>query len=191
MKRKYLIAIAGVSACGKSLLARKIVESGVFEKSSILCLDSYYFCGQSNYDVPSAIDWCRLGRDIDLLRRGGAISLGRSGAWHHSEAVSELRWNSLLIVDGLFAGRCKSHFNVTDLFVYVDSNHYLAGARRLCRDVFVYGEDVSDALEYIENVVVDSIRRYILPQRRIADFVYDGEASWTSLVERLREVCNG
>ena len=139
MKDRVLIALAGPSASGKSHLARQIASVGLLRKSEVISLDCYLLEDQDNYDIPESIDWSKFEKDLDGLRIGNIIEISQTG--HSLVRKSLVQWNDCLVVEGLFALTNDKLCEMSDMKIYLNTNQYLAGARRLYRDVVVYKDD--------------------------------------------------
>ncbi|MCC5842495.1 MAG: metallophosphoesterase [Opitutales bacterium] len=180
-----IVALAGPSGSGKSLLAGSLRESLGIEVCTVLSIDSYYrdlghlppeAREQIDFDHPDALDTDRILTDLADLRTGRPIARPHYDFHTHTRSpISEaLAPAPLILVEGIFALALEALQTLFDetWYLHVDADTCLA--RRLARDVSERGRDPAEVRARFERDVRPSIVRWVSPQRDIANHVFDG-----------------
>ena len=144
-----ILAITGGSGSGKSTVLRALADH-LGARASMLSLDDYYRPkeelpvdgnGETNFDVPEAIDHVALHRDILKLGRGEQVSF-QSYTYNKDLMTSELtvveprEW---LIVEGLFVMCYPDVVEMADVKAFIHASPEIRLARRKDRDLNVRG----------------------------------------------------
>ena len=171
-----ILAITGGSGSGKSTVLRALADH-LGPRASMLSLDDYYRPkeelpvdgnGETNFDVPEAIDHVALHRDILKLGRGEQVSF-QSYTYNKDLMTSELtvveprEW---LIVEGLFVMRL---------------------ARRKDRDLNVRGYAPEEVDYQWKHHVSPAYSAHIEPHQAQCDVVIDNDHDWTPGLKQLIE----
>jgi uridine kinase len=180
---KQLILIAGPAGAGKTTLAERISSSGMFGAAPILCTDWYFHRGLDDYDAPSTVDVSRLKDDVRALASGRDIDVAYRN--HIEEGVANIAWTNTLIVEGLYTLTYEWLMQESGFRIYMSTHPYLAGARRVLRDIHTYGDPAEAALSRIQSHVVPAMLQFIEPQKSCADIEYAGDGDWPALVQKL------
>lgn len=192
-----VIALAGPSGSGKSLLARTLRESLGIEACTVLPIDHYYrdlshlapeARGHIDFDHPDALDTERIARDLAALRAGRVVACPHYDfATHTRGPVSTaLTPAPLLIVEGVFALALEHLRPLCDEAWYLDLDANGCLERRLRRDVEERGRDPEEVRLRFNRDVRPSLKRYVEPQRAQAAHVFDGGLSMETLLGQAR-----
>ena len=195
-KRPFLIGIAGPSGSGKSALAVALHQELGASSTSVIPMDAYYQdlsrlpfeerCAR-NFDAPEALDWDLLESHMEALLAGESIEQPCYDFATHtrrgqSRSVQPLPY---LLVEGILALHSKSMRQLFGLSVYVDASEDVCLARRIERDMRERSRTRESVLRQYEDTVVPMARAHVLPTRRFADVVADGEGRLEESLEAI------
>lgn len=178
----YIAGIAGGSASGKTTFIRRLTEVFGPQELCVISQDHYYKPaseqlrdedGMINFDLPEGIDFSRLHRDIQRLRRGKRVELVEytfnNPAKFPTTVVLEPA--PVLIIEGLFIYTYPKISNLMQLKMYIDAKEELKLNRRLQRDVKERGMEEDTVLYQWNRHVVPAYERYLLPYKEEVDLV--------------------
>ena len=190
-----IIALTGGSGSGKSTVLKGLSEH--FKgHSSILSLDDYYrpreelpidSNGETNYDVPQAINHDKLLGDLNKLMNGESVSI-ETYTYNRDAMKSEvitITPSDWLIVEGLFVMHDPGVRNLFDLTAYIDAAPNTRLERRKLRDFTVRGYDPDEVEYQWHNHVRPADQVYIEPWRNKCDVVIDNEKDYTEGLSEL------
>jgi len=180
----YLIGIAGPSCSGKGEVAAWLRQQ---VNAVELCVDSYYHDQAgipfevrvlNNYDVPEALDWPLIVRQVSDLRAGQAVEKPVYDFSMHTRAAHTVLFQPapVVILDGLFVLHHPEVRAMLDLKVFIDAPDEVCLARRTQRDIEQRGRRKEDILRQFKQQVQPSADKYIRPTKVYADVVLDGTA---------------
>jgi uridine kinase len=179
-----LIAIAGMSGAGKTVLTRALAAR-LADQAAVLALDSYYQPldhltederAARNFDHPEALDWPLLVGQVNRLL-GGATVAGPVYLFdRHTRAphTALIEPRPYVIVEGILALHEPRLRALAHLKVFVSAPAAECRRRRLARDVAERGRTEESVLRQYRASVVPMARRYVLPTRRHADLIVSG-----------------
>ena len=189
-----VMAIAGASCSGKTSLAEAVAAGLPASDTVIVSLDSYYHdlsylaAGMRearNFDHPDSIDLDMFERDLGLLASGGGALVpvydyvthtrAPRGAWRAIDP-STARISRLVIVEGLHVLYREGSRELYDLSIFIDIDLDTCLRRRIDRDVRERGRTREGVTEQFERTVRPMCEEFVLPRRRHADLVVDGES---------------
>lgn len=189
--RRLLVAIAGGSASGKSFMAHhlraELLRHGV--PATVVALDNYFRdrddpdlprtpSGHICFDAPSSYFEEEFRNDVIALLRGET----RCGPQYKKDSMSRLKERirllpeKIIIAEGLFAvsflGRIPRLVTTSSLIkVYMEASEPMRQSRRVKKAVEHYGVAEKKAETVFKNIVLPYHKRYIAPQRDIADVI--------------------
>jgi uridine kinase len=177
-----LIGIAGGSASGKTLVARRIHEALGSRRVVVVKQDSYYrdLSGMSeedrarqNFDHPDAFDWALLGAHVRTLLDGGFVDEPVYDFTHHRRLPETQRVGgaSVVVLEGILILDAPDLRALMDIKVYVDTESDVRLIRRLRRDVEERGRTVSSVLNQYEHFVRPMHLQFVEPSKRYADVI--------------------
>ncbi|MFM9873399.1 MAG: uridine kinase [Fimbriimonadaceae bacterium] len=179
---RMVIAIAGMSACGKTTLARDLAEE---LDGSLLQMDDYYrdipdgvAVEELNWDDPAMFHLDEWRDHLEALGRGESVAVPRYDFRTSLRSGSrEVRSSRVVIAEGQFALHPHAVPNHYCLNVFVDVDLDDAFGRRLERDVWERGRSEDSIRTQWERHVVPAWRNWVEPSRLRADLVLRGDAS--------------
>ena len=191
-----ILAITGGSGSGKSTVLRALADH-LGALASMLSLDDYYRPkeelpvddnGETNFDVPEAIDHVALHRDILKLGRGEQVSF-QSYTYNKDLMTSELtvveprEW---LIVEGLFVMCYPDVVEMADVKAFIHASPEIRLARRKDRDLNVRGYAPEVDYQW-KHHVAPAYSAHIEPHQAQCDVVIDNDHDWTPGLKQLIE----
>ncbi len=192
-----IVALTGGSGSGKSTVLNGLREH-FGDEVTILSLDDYYRPkselptddkGETNFDVPEAINYDDLTRDIRLLLEGNVVELdtytfNRSAMTSARIKIHPAPW---LIVEGLFALFNDGVRNLIDITAFIDASVETRLERRKHRDLTVRGYTPEEVQYQWDNHVRPSDIKFIEPWKSKCDVVIDNENNWELGLMKLIE----
>ena len=190
-----IVALTGGSGSGKSTVLNGLME--YFQgRVSILSLDDYYrpkeelpkdSKGETNYDVPEAINHKDLYKDLQDLSSGKSIELetytyNRDAMKSERIKIDPSEW---LIVEGLFVLHSAEVREMFNLKVFIDATIGTRLSRRKHRDLTVRGYSPDEVQYQWDNHVRPADEKFIEPWKERCDLVIDNENNWKSGLEKL------
>jgi uridine kinase len=197
----FTIGIAGASGSGKSYFTKKIKES---LNNRVLCLsqDDYYEDRSQipleqreviNYDHPNAIDFDLLRRHLIRLKNGDSIEMPLYDFTVHTRRLQHktCRPADIILLEGILIFSNKRLHSLIDFKIFVDTPLDICLARRLKRDITERGRSIDSVIDQYLTTVRPMYLKYVLPGKKIADFVVVGEGTMEkSLSSVLRVISN-
>ena len=195
-----IIAIAGVSASGKSSLAKALEElmSGECPNISagVLEGDSYYKDQahmsfdqrrQINYDHPDAIDYPLFLEHIRLLRAGSSVDAPEYNYHLHTRSKQTRRVSpaSLLIVPSTLILSQNDFLPLLDYSIFIDTPLKICLARRIKRDCNTRGRTAEFVKEQFQRDVVPMYYQFVDPSRNHANLIVSGEKEISALANQV------
>ena len=190
-----IVALTGGSGSGKSTVLNGLLDhfSG---RASILSLDDYYRPreelptdenGETNYDVPEAINHDNLFRDLKKLLEGQEVSL-ETYTYNRNAMKSEIitiKPSDWLIVEGLFVMHDARIRELFSLSAFIDAQPETRLERRKYRDETVRGYSPDEVEYQWNNHVRPADIAHIEPWKEKCDVVIDNENDWTEGLTNL------
>ncbi len=191
-----IIAIAGPSCGGKTLLARALAERLRNQGPAILPLDAYYRDlshlplperARGNFDAPDALDADRLIRDFGTLVSGEDVRIPVYDFAAHTRTSDSvlLPAGACVIVEGVHALYWPEIRESATLRVFVAADEGECLRRRILRDTVERGRTEASVRAQFEQTVMPMYRQFVGPARRFADLVLDSTAPVAALLEQV------
>jgi len=182
MERPILLGIAGGTASGKTLVARRVVEDLGSSEVVIIDQDSYYRemghlseeeRARINYDHPDAFDREFLLEHMQTLLRGQPIDKPVYDYKHHMRLAETFRieGHSVIIMEGILVLEDPALRRLMDIKVFIDTDADLRLIRRIRRDVRDRGRSLESILTQYEEQVRPMYEQFIAPSKRYADII--------------------
>ena len=181
-----IIAIAGASASGKSLIAKTIYEELRQDLNTneiaVINEDSYY-CDQShlslqqreltNYDHPKALDHDLLFEHLTMLRRGLEVEIPIYDYSQHNRLAKtyKITPKKIIILEGILLLTDPALRGLINASIFMDTPLDICLVRRLVRDVEERGRTMNTVLEQYQQTVRPMFLQFIEPSKQYADII--------------------
>lgn len=181
-----IIAIAGASASGKSLIAstihRELCDEIGAEDIGIISEDSYYKDQshlafeeriKTNYDHPNSMDRDLLISHLQQLKSGQAVDIPVYSYVKHTrtDQVTHFKPKKVIILEGILLltdERLRQEINMS---IFVDAPLDICFIRRLKRDMEERGRTLESVIEQYRATVRPMFLQFIEPSKQYADIV--------------------
>ncbi|MEI6896240.1 MAG: uridine kinase [Psychromonas sp.] len=181
-----VIAIAGASASGKSLIASTIfnelcAELGT-DQIGIISEDAYYR-NQSqlsmdqrvltNYDHPQAFDHDLLCDHLKILKNMQAVDIPVYSYTEHTRLTETIKLSAkkIIILEGILLLTDANVRAQLDLSVFIDTPLDICLIRRLKRDIKERGRSMESVFEQYTTTVRPMFLQFIEPSKQYADII--------------------
>ena len=188
MKTKdcVVIAIAGASASGKSLIANTIFEELCEELGTdqigIISEDAYYRDQShlsmdkrvlTNYDHPKAFDHDLLCEQLKTLKNNEAVDIPVYSYTEHTrlEETIKLTPKKIIILEGILLLTDPNLRDQIDASVFIDTPLDICFIRRLKRDIKQRGRSMESVIEQYNATVRPMFLQFIEPSKQHADII--------------------
>ncbi len=189
-----LIAIAGCSGSGKTVLARAL-ESHLGHCAA-LELDAYYHAqadrtlderATQNYDHPDSLDWPLLESHLTALLQGQSIEAPRYLFDVHTRAPEPLLVNPapVILIEGILTLHHPAIRALATLRVFVETDAQECLHRRMNRDIAERGRTRDSVLRQYQDSVHPMAVEYVLPSKQHADVIVSGAQPVAIAVETI------
>lgn len=181
-----IIAIAGASASGKSLIANTIFKElkadlGA-EKIAIISEDSYYKDQsemamderiKTNYDHPNSLDHQLLISHLKALIKGQAVEIPQYCYNTHNRLpeTTHVAPKKIIILEGILllsTPKLREQFHAS---IFMDTPLDMCLLRRLKRDVAERGRTMESVLKQYQKTVRPMYVQFIEPSKQYADLI--------------------
>ncbi len=182
-----IIAIAGASASGKTLLAQTVYRELIQELGescdvAILAEDAYYRDQShlamadrelTNYDHPDAFEHELLLTHLQSLNDGQAISIPSYDFTQHTRAgaTTHIAAAKVILVEGILLLSDPRLRECFDIKVFVDTPLDICLLRRIERDLQERGRSLESVIKQYTSTVRPMYFEFIAPSRSHADLV--------------------
>lgn len=189
-----IIAIAGPSGSGKSLLTRRLRAALVQDTSlaervlsvAVVPEDAYYHSqahltlderAALNFDHPDALDHALLERDLLRLKTRQAVNIPIYDYASHTRAKrsESLQPADVILVEGCLLLSQPRIRATLDLGLFVDADLDLCLQRRVIRDTQERGRTEESVHSQFESTVRPMYHAFLAPSMAHADLVISGE----------------
>lgn len=180
-KSCYVIGVCGPTCGGKTTVCHKIlekIEATIGSHEDMICVlsqDSYYNSGgpETNYDIPSALDFDLMGKHLEQLIGGQAIYAPIYDFKTHSRTneTKKIGPAKIIIVEGILIFSQENIRALCDLKIFVDADTAICQSRRIERDVEERGRTFKEVTTRYVNHVVPSNNGYIIPSKFYANII--------------------
>jgi len=178
----FVIGICGASCSGKTTVSKEIMNR--YENQDILVIsqDNYYFGGSedTNYDIPTAIDFEKLVGDVKDLIAGKSIEMPQYDFKTHSrkEKTITVEPKNHIVVEGILIYSSKELRDLIDLKVFIMAHGELCYFRRLKRDVEERGRTQKEVSERYFRDVLPSSKTFVEPMMQFSDIALINNTDW-------------
>lgn len=185
-KSCIVIAIAGASASGKSLIASTIYKELKNELGEddigIISEDSYYRDQthlameeriKTNYDHPSSMDHALLVSHLKALKQGQAVDIPEYDYAEHNRKTTctHFKPKKIIILEGILLLTDEQIRNELDMSIFVDAPLDICFIRRLQRDMQERGRSMESVITQYRETVRPMFLQFVQPSKQYADIV--------------------
>ncbi|WP_373778293.1 uridine kinase [Glaesserella sp.] len=181
-----VIAIAGASASGKSLIASTIYKELKSELGQddigIISEDSYYRDQthlameeriKTNYDHPNSMDHTLLLSHLKDLKQGHAVDIPEYDYAEHNrkKSVTHFSPKRIIILEGILLLTDERIRNEINVSIFVDAPLDICFIRRLQRDMEERGRTLESVVEQYRTTVRPMFLQFVEPSKQYADII--------------------
>ncbi|HXJ21056.1 MAG TPA: uridine kinase [Polyangia bacterium] len=177
-----LIGIAGGTASGKTTVAHRIVDALPAGQAALIQHDAYYRDRSAltpaqrallNFDEPEALENDLLLEHLRALKRGEAVDCPEYDFTTHTRKRSVRRIDpcAVVVVEGILLLAVPALREIFDLRLYVDTEDDVRLVRRIKRDMFERGRDISSIEAQFMGTVRAMHRQHVEPSKRYAHLI--------------------
>ncbi|OOH91212.1 uridine kinase [Pasteurellaceae bacterium 15-036681] len=181
-----VIAIAGASASGKSLIASTIYKELKAELGQddigIISEDAYYRDQthlsmeervKTNYDHPSSMDHALLVSHLRALKQGQAVDIPEYDYAEHNRKTSVTHFSPkrIIILEGILLLTDEKIRNEIDVSIFVDAPLDICFIRRLQRDMQERGRSLESVVSQYRTTVRPMFLQFVEPSKQYADII--------------------
>jgi uridine kinase len=181
-RRPVFVGITGGSASGKTTFIKKLSEKFNTNQICVISQDHYYKPiseqkldenGEVNFDLPEAIDFNRLLKDVKSLQKGEKVELVEYTFNNPKKFPKKLTWmpTPIIIIEGLFIFHHPKVAKIFDLKLFIEAKEEIKLNRRLARDFAERAMTKDQILYQWNNHVKPSYDKYLLPYREDVDMI--------------------
>lgn len=185
-KACIVIAIAGASASGKSLIASTIykeLKAGLGENDIGIISEDAYYRDQShmtmeervktNYDHPNSMDHTLLLSHLKALKQGNAVDIPEYDYAEHNRKPTVIHFTpkKIIIVEGILLLTDERLRQEIDVSIFVDAPLDICFIRRLQRDMQERGRTLESVITQYRNTVRPMFLQFVQPSKQYADII--------------------
>lgn len=181
-----VIAIAGVSASGKSLIASTIYKELQAELGQddigIISEDAYYGDQshlameervKTNYDHPNSMDHELLVTHLKSLKQGQAVDIPEYDYAEHNrkKTVTHFTPKKIIILEGILLLTDEKIRDEINVSIFVDAPLDICFIRRLQRDMEERGRTMESIVNQYRKTVRPMFLQFVEPSKQYADII--------------------
>jgi len=185
-KHCVVIAIAGASASGKSLIAntiyRELCEELGTDQIGIISEDSYYRDQShleldvrmlTNYDHPKAFEHELLCTHLKMLKGNNSVNIPIYSYTEHTRTKHSITLTpkKVIILEGILLLTDSALRNQIDVSIFIDTPLDICFMRRLVRDMAERGRSMDSVLSQYKKTVRPMFLQFIEPSKQHADII--------------------
>lgn len=178
----FVIGICGASCSGKTTVSKEIMKRYQNQDILMISQDNYYYGGDvnTNYDIPSAIDFEKLVSDLKQLLAGNAIDMPLYDFKTHlrKEETQRVEPKKYILVEGILIFCNKELRDLMNLKVFIMAYGELCYFRRLKRDVEERGRTQKEVSERYFRDVLPSSKTFVEPMIQFSDIALINNTDW-------------
>lgn len=181
-----IVAIAGASASGKSLIASTIykeIRAKVGDSQIGVITEDRYYRDQShltmeervktNYDHPSALDHDLLCEHLKMLLRGESVEIPEYSYTEHTRTsnTTTMTPRKVIILEGILLLTEPRLRELMSASVFMDTPLDVCLLRRIKRDVEERGRSLESVMVQYQKTVRPMFMQFIEPSKQHADII--------------------
>lgn len=193
-----IIGICGGSASGKSTISQllKSISKGRIE---VISLDSYYKPYDEltlqekrkiNYDHPDAFDIKLLIEQLRMLKKGNEIDMPiySFDTYSRCKNTMKVKPKRFIILEGMLILHFKEIRELLTKSFFIDADETNRLNRMIERDVRERGRTTDWIIYQYMRDMKPMHEEYVEPQRKIADYVIDGNNNINENIEQIMNI---
>lgn len=185
-KNCIVIAIAGASASGKSLIAstiyKELKEELGQDDIGIISEDAYYRDQthlameervKTNYDHPNSMDHALLVTHLKALKAGNSVEIPEYDYTEHNRksSVTHFSPKRVIILEGILLLTDEQIRQQIDVSIFVDAPLDICFIRRLQRDMQERGRTMESVVSQYRKTVRPMFLQFVEPSKQYADII--------------------
>lgn len=181
-KDTIIIGIAGPSASGKSLLARRITSELGSDQVVIIPEDAYYKDhshltleerNQLNFDHPDAFEHELFLKHLKQLQQGIPTDIPQYDFTRHvrKKDTKHIGKHRIIVVEGILLFVEPFLREIMDIRIFMDTALDMCLSRRLERDIIERDRSLESVLKQYHDTVRPMYLQFIEPSKRYADVI--------------------
>lgn len=182
MKKIILIGIAGGTGSGKTSVANAILAEFSSSEVALIQQDSYYnnlkhldFDERAtvNFDHPDAVDFDKMGNDLQLLMNGEVVKVPIYDFNTHTRTNETVTIGNhhIIVLEGILALFDEKIRTMMDIKLYVDTPDDIRIIRRIKRDIDKRGRTFESVIEQYYKTVRPMHQQFVEPSKKFADII--------------------
>jgi len=182
MKKIILIGIAGGTGSGKTSVANAILAEFSSSEVALIQQDSYYnnlkhldFDERAtvNFDHPDAVDFDKMGNDLQLLMNGEVVKVPIYDFNTHTRTNETVTIGNhhIIVLEGILALFDEKIRTMMDIKLYVDTPDDIRIIRRIKRDINKRGRTFESVIEQYYKTVRPMHQQFVEPSKKFADII--------------------
>lgn len=193
-----IIGICGGSASGKSTISQ-LLKSISKDRIEVISLDSYYKSYDEltlpekrkiNYDHPDAFDIKLLVEQLRMLKKGSEIDIPIYSFETYSRCkdTTKIKPKRFIILEGMLILHFKEIREVLTKSFFIDADEKTRLNRMVERDVRERGRTTDWIIYQYMRDIKPMHEEYVEPQKKIADYIIDGNNSINKNTEQIMNI---
>lgn len=178
----YIVGIAGGSASGKTTFINSLKEVFSSNELCVISQDNYYKTltdqtidenGEVNFDLPQAIEFRRLVKDVRSLKKGQSVQMVEYTFNNPNTFPKEIVFKPapIIIIEGLFIFSNKPLANLFNLTIFIEAKTEVMYKRRLHRDLEERGIPERLIRYQWKKHFLPAYNKFMIPHRDYVDMV--------------------
>lgn len=183
-RQTVLVGISGGSAAGKTMVAGLLAKALEDISPAVVEVDRYFRdnshlspdeLAKLNYDIPDALNFDQLEKDLKELKSGSKIAIPHYDYATHSAnpGAEKINPSRLVIVEGILLFHPQNIKPLIDYRVFVDAERNERLRRRIARDTVERGRTKESVIHQFNDTVEPAFEKYTRPTCNSADFILD------------------
>ncbi len=177
-----VVGIAGGSGCGKTTVAKRIIERLPEDGVAVLPQDAYYKDNSGldlearqeiNFDHPDSLEFTLLIDHIKSLKKGNSIQrpIYTYITCTRSDETILMEPREVILLEGILIFTHAALRDLINIKIFVDADADDRLGRIISRDIQERGRSVNKVLERYEKTVKPMHLQFIEPSKRYADII--------------------